>query len=131
MLAHKTAAHTGGVAGGVAGGGAPEKHEGPGALPWIMAFGGGSLALVLGTTGTLSYLYALGSESELNQALLDYSANDNAKNRKALAEAGRAADDASVVNNCLLVPLGCLCIPLGGVAAWGTYWGVTADGGDE
>jgi hypothetical protein len=100
-------------------------------LPWILAAGGGTLSIAFLAASVASYSWASGKETDLNKALDAYAREDSTRNRKALAAAGNAADDSSVVNNCLIAPLGCLSLPLAAVAVTGVYWGATQGKHDD
>lgn len=100
-------------------------------LPLVV--GGVSAVAALGTAavGTWSFFNASGLERKASDARNDYIDDPNPQTRSAYADAGREADDISTVHNCVLLPLGCLCIPLGGAAIGGVWWGLADDTASE
>lgn len=85
-------------------------------------------ALATAGVGAASFYWAQGLETAATNAKEDYIDDPNPDTRRSFAEAGVAADDASTVHNCVLLPIGCLCIPLGAVGVGGLWWGLTDDG---
>lgn len=88
----------------------------------------GVAALATAAVGTAGFFWAQGLEREMESAEEDYIDDPNPETRRAYATAGVAADDASTVQNCVLAPIGCLCIPLGAVGIGGLWWGLSDDG---
>jgi hypothetical protein len=93
--------------------------------PWVVGGLTGAAALVTAAIGIGGFFWAAGDERRLDQALVDYQSSPSFSTRRDLAEAGVAATSSSVVQNCFLAPIGCLCIPLGGVALGSGIWALT------
>lgn len=123
------------VAGGTTGDGGelPPPDERKGGNGWLVGGGIAALvgAVVVASAGVGSWVWASGEERKLNQATEAYHRDPGVETRTALIEAGRAADGASTWNNCLFVPLGCACIPLGAGGAGAIGWSMMSGGGEE
>jgi hypothetical protein len=96
-------------------------------LPWALAGGGAGLAVLAIGGWTAAWFWAHGDEVKRADALNAYNLDPlSPDKRSALAAAGQAADSSSTVNNCVAAPIGCLSVPLLGIAGAGVYWGVTS-----
>jgi hypothetical protein len=96
-------------------------------LPWALAGGGAGLAVLALGGWTAAWLWAHGEETKRADALNAYNLDPlSPDKRSALATTGQSADSASTVNNCVAAPIGCLSLPLLGIAGAGVYWGVTS-----
>ncbi len=101
--------------------------------------GGMSTAMIVGVSSSVAavataavgaggFFWAQGLEREAIAAQDDYIDDPNPDTRRNFAEAAVRADDLSTVHNCVLLPIGCLCLPLGAVGVGGLWWGLSDDG---
>lgn len=123
--------------GAVSGGGTgtlppPDANKG-GGNGWLL--GGGIAALagsaVLAGVGAVSYFLASGDERKTDDALAAYRRNPNVDTRDELINAARVSDNSSSWHNCLFVPIGCACIPVGLGGAGALGWAMLAGDGAE
>lgn len=95
--------------------------------PWVVGGLSGAAAVAVAGVATWSFFDARGKEQTLNDALADYRKSPGADTRADLRDAGLAAGNAAILNNCVLSPLGCTSLPLLGLAVGGVVWGLRED----
>lgn len=111
---------------------APAPGAAGGGLSTPLIVGGVSAVAALGTAalGGWSFFNASGNEGKAFAAKNEYIDTPNPETRAAYAEASRNSSDTSTLHNCIFLPISCLCIPLGGAAIGGIWWGLADDGGE-
>lgn len=126
-LAVQDAGGAGGGAGGAAGTAGAGSASAGLSTPLIVGGVSSAAALATATVGTLGFLYARGKEVQAEEAQQAYIDDPTPDTRRAFASAAVDADDTSTLHNCVLLPIGCLCIPLGAVGVGGLWWGLSDD----
>ncbi|MBI1945512.1 MAG: hypothetical protein HYS27_07440 [Deltaproteobacteria bacterium] len=100
-----------------------------------LLLGGGIAALaasaVAATVGGIGFFWASGDERRTNDAIQRYRNDPNTDTRQGVLDAARISNDSSNWYSCLLMPIGCSCIPLGLGGAGAIGWSMMDSGGAE